>query len=772
MPRQNAAAEFNSFVAGLITDASPLTFPDNASLDEDNFVLNRDGSRNRRLGMDLETSFTEISTNVSGTTEFFTGQSSFVWENAGGDPDKEILVIQIGNEIHFFDLDVTPLSSGKIDDYNFSSAPLDQIFSYTVVDGLLVVASGLKQITVFEYDSSADTITDSIITLYIRDLFGVEDVFEGTDLTATSGVETRPTSLSDEHLYNLRNQSWAIPRVKSVDNAREDTITEFKNFLGGSVFPSNADSVNQAFYADPNHPSAPLVRRFHALDLTRNPIGTTAAAKGYFIIDALERGASRIIEEGKLRNRYEQLNFAITSLPEDSTPGGPSVVAEFSGRVWYSGFSGEVVDGDNKSPRLSSYVLFSQVVEDPSQIGLCYQAGDPTSYDTPDIVDTDGGFIRIDGAYGIKRLIDVGSSLLVIATNGVWRITGGTERGFSATQYIVDKITDHGARGRASVIIVDNTVMFWGDDGIYHVKTNQYGDWVAENISQNRIQTLYDSISQDSKRLATGHYDGYARKVRWIYNNDVNSELSTRELILDVNINAFYTNTINELDTNSPKVINIFETKPFSNTSVEEEIEVNNDQVQVNGEDVIATISTQASSTREIGYVALTDTDPFIKFTFSNYSNTSFKDWFSVDDVGVDAAAYLVTGYMSGGDFQRAKQINYLTAHLKRTEDGFSDVGGELIPNNQSSCMLQAQWKWHNTAAGNQWRTPYQIYRYKRYYAAGGTGDTYDTGEQVITTKNKIRGRGRVVSLKFYTEEGKDCHLYGWSMILGVNNSV
>lgn len=771
MPRQNAAAEFNSFVAGLITDASPLTFPDNASLDEDNFVLNRDGSRNRRLGMDLETSYEAITTNIDGNSEFTLGQSSFTWDNAGGDPDKTILVIQIGNEIHFFDLDFTPLSSGKIDDYTFSSAPLDNIFSYAVVDGLLVVASGLKQVTVFDYDVDSSTLADSVHTLYVRDLFGVEDIYNGTDLTITSGVEIRPTSLSDEHLYNLRNQSWALPRLQRFNTDYDDCITHYRR-SDSSHYPSNADAVTQAFYPHPDHPSDPLVRRFISEDVYRNPIGSTAAAQGYFIIDALERGASRIIEEGKLRNRYPQLDYTVSNLPTDSTPGGPSVVTGFAGRVWFAGFSGEVEDGDSKSPRLSSYVMFSQVVNDPSQIGLCYQDGDPTSYDTPDVIATDGGFIRIDGAYGIKRLVDVGSSLLVVATNGVWRVTGGSDYGFSATEYKVDKITDHGVRGRSSVLLVDNTIMFWGDDGIYHVHPNEYGDWVADNISQNRIQTLYDSISTESKRLASGHYDGYSRKARWIFNNDISSSEDTRELILDLNINAFYTNTIGSIDTNSPKVINIFETKPFSNTTTTENIVVNNDQVQANSVDVVMTIETQASSTREIGYVALTDTTPNIEFTFSNYSDIQFKDWRSVDDTGVDAAAYLVTGYLAGGDFQRKKQVNYLTAYFKRTEDGFSDIDGELIPNNQSSCLLQAQWKWHNTASGNEWRTPYQIYRYKRYYAASGTGDTFDTGEKVITTKNKIRGRGRVISLKFYTEEGKDCHLYGWSMILGVNSNV
>lgn len=64
MARQTAKAEVNSFVKGLITEASALTFPENASLDEDNFVLKRDGSRQRRLGMDLEEDYKTVSTST------------------------------------------------------------------------------------------------------------------------------------------------------------------------------------------------------------------------------------------------------------------------------------------------------------------------------------------------------------------------------------------------------------------------------------------------------------------------------------------------------------------------------------------------------------------------------------------------------------------------------------------------------------------------------------------------------------------------------------
>jgi len=45
---------FNTFVAGLITEAGPLTFPENSSKDELNCVLSRKGNRRRRLGVDYE----------------------------------------------------------------------------------------------------------------------------------------------------------------------------------------------------------------------------------------------------------------------------------------------------------------------------------------------------------------------------------------------------------------------------------------------------------------------------------------------------------------------------------------------------------------------------------------------------------------------------------------------------------------------------------------------------------------------------------------------
>ena len=62
---QPVEKSYYTFVAGLNTDASPLNFPDNFSSDEENFILNLDGSRQRRKGLALETGGQSITTNTT-----------------------------------------------------------------------------------------------------------------------------------------------------------------------------------------------------------------------------------------------------------------------------------------------------------------------------------------------------------------------------------------------------------------------------------------------------------------------------------------------------------------------------------------------------------------------------------------------------------------------------------------------------------------------------------------------------------------------------------
>lgn len=768
MARSVSVVEVNKFNAGLITDASPLTTPDNSSLDEDNFVLNIDGSRNRRLGMDYENDYDEINSIVSLSDVVDIGVRSFRWNNAGGDPEKSILAVQVGNELDFFHLGDGGVSEGYFHRETFPTSAVDTKFSFTVVDGLLVVVNGDKDIYVFEF-AEPGTISRTSKRLLIRDFFGVDDVAGGLDITRGSNVQNRPATLTSNHLYNLRNQSWGLPRVDGNNENLDDPARVFVNTF--AVYPSNSDSVISALYADANDADNRTVERFFARDLYNNPVGSTRAAQGYFIIDALDRGATRLSEAALNQTRYPPLTLTVASLPQDQTPSGSTTIGEFAGRVFYAGFPGAVIDGDGHSPKLSSYVLFSKVVESVADINICYQSGDPTSKDFPDVIATDGGFIRVNEAYGIHKLINLGSSLMVVATNGIWRILGGSDTGFTATSYIVEKVSDRGCTSPDSIAVVDNGFMFWGDDAIYYVAPDQFGSYVCNNISFSRIQRLYDDISIDDKKKAYGAYDSYERKVRWLFYNPTRNTVPVRELVLDMQLQAFYLNTVKQLnDDPYPKPVAMYLGLSYSVDVTESAVVVDGDPVVVDGDPVVISSEEQlGTSQRELGYIVITGTTPTISYTFAKYSNTDFRDWYSEDNVGVDADAFVVTSYMSGTDFQRDKQIPYITIHMRRTENGFDT---EFNPINESSCIVQARWDWSDSDRSGKWGREFQAYRYRKLYIPVDSDDDYDNGFSTIVTRNKVRGNGKVLSLKFRTEPNKDLHLYGWSMIFSVAENV
>lgn len=768
MARQSQAVEVNKFNAGLITDASPLTTPDNSSLDEDNFVLNIDGSRNRRYGMDLEDGHVVITSPTPFSTSSATAVTTFKWTNAGGDPNRFVLVTQVGTTLDFFNLGEDAVSSGHFAREILPGSDHTKRFSFASVDGMLVMVNGDKDVYVFQLNGNIVSRTSRRIL--IRDFFGVDDFHNGVDITRGNEVANRPTGgITTAHLYNLRNQSWGIPRLRGNMESLHDPIITFNEENG--VLPSNADSVVYALYPDAEDADNRVVDRFFSKDLYNNPPGTTRAAQGYYIIDALDRGLSRLIEDQKNRARYPAISWAFGGITHDETPSGATTIAEFAGRVFYGGFPGTVISGDGHSPKLSSYVMFSRLVDSLADIVSCYQAGDPTSKEFPDIIDTDGGFIRVNGAYGIQKLVNLGSALMIIAKNGIWRLVGGSDNGFTATAYIVEKISDKGCTSPDSIVVVDNGVMYWSDDAIYFISPDQFGSWQSSNISFGRIQKFYDDINIEDKQLAYGEYDSYERKVRWLFRNSTRSTEPVRELVLDLQLQAFYTNTIKQLQGEvypRPAAMYIGLSYQISNTEVG--VLANNEQVVVGLNNVIISSGERLGvNQRELGYLVITAVSPTIQYSFAKYSDTRFRDWAKVNGVGVDADGFLVTSYMSGSDFQRDKRIPYITTHMRRTEVGYTE---NMEPINPSSCLMQARWDWADGDKSGKWGREFQVYRYRRNYLPQDANDDHDNGFSTVITRSKLRGNGKVLSLRFRTEPGKDLHLYGWSMIITVAENV
>jgi hypothetical protein len=614
---------------------------------------------------------------------------------------------------------------------------------------------------------------------------GPEDpTIAGKNLRQSNNLSLRPLVMTEAHLYNLRNQTWAIPRYQfnAVQTPTFDTIQAFIN-NSSKRFPSNSDDVNAALYANTslNYPSnlSELYKiRFNAVDLVGNPPGNMLAPMGYFIIDALARGSSRIQAITQLQTQYPQLTWTCSSLPGDFTPGGPTCVAEFAGHVFYGGFSGELQDGDDNSPRMSSYILFSQLVTDLSNIGQCYQQADPTNKDDSELVDTDGGFVRIDGAYGICALVNVENALVVLGYNGIWIIQGANNYGFKATDYLVTKISTHGCVSPASVVVVDNALMYWGDDGIYNVSMDQFGDWTADNVTIKTINTLYNNIPNEYKQTVSGSYDSYEKKVRWVYGNIYNSADDTYELVLDLILGAYYKNVITKFSANGgtlPMVIGAFNTDPFQLVNNEDNVTVNGVQVTELGSPVIITNTEIQNVESEVKYLIITGTSPTVQYSFGTYNQAYHYDWVTIDpaDVGIDATSILLTGAMTGGDTQRKKTVTYITTHFQQTESGYSVLpNGDWQLNDQSGCQLQSQWDWTNSATSGNWGQSQEVYRFRRQYVPTSLGDTVNNGYSVVETRSKLRGTGRALSLLLTSEPGKHMHLYGWALQVTANQNV
>jgi len=758
MPKQSQRAEINSFVKGLITEASELNFPPNAFVDVENFELNRKGTVNRRLGLGYEKDaqirnslLTEINVNSSKV-------NTFRWLTVGGDVTKDFLAIQMGQKLFFFDLNINPLSAGYQGEVTLSSFQENTRYSFASLEGRLVVVSGADTVAVVTYPG----FTVEYGRLLTRDVWGIQE-------TLIPSYETDPSfrgpDTSVEHAYNLYNQSWGIPRRNAAGDLH-DITWDYRQELG--KYPSNSEQVWPGLqFQAVTSGQAPFERVF--FNLYTEVLGaTTTSAKGYFIIDVLRRGQSRIEQAAANKTKYPELVFNIPDIRPDLTTGGVTCVADFAGRVFYAGFNGEVVGGDSRSPEYSNYIFFSQIVKSKADFYKCYQDGDPTARDKSDVIDTDGGFVRISGAKSIIALRNLETSLIVFASNGIWSVTGGNDYGFSATNYKATKISSFGVLSESSIVVEGNKAYYWSEDGIYYIGRNELGDMAVQNMTLQTIQKFYENIPNVSKLNVIGSYDLLTKKVRWIYKEGVpfTDDSITKELVFDSTLSAFSVNRIMNLPTFGAEVFSLFRSSAFTVNPDGTDVFVQNDQVQANTDDVLVSIEEIRSSLQSTKYLLLIKNGTTFNFTFGEFNSLEWKDWKDVDGVGMDAKAFGYTGVQSAGDSAIKKQIPYLVFHMYRTE---TTTDSEGTPLHQSGCRVRYQWNFSNSSVSKKFSTMFQVYRYVKPFFPNAGGDAFDNGFSILTTKNKVRGAGRAFQMYMETEPGKDCQIVGWSLTLNGN---
>lgn len=757
MARSQISGEFNTFVQGIITESTPLNYPENASLDEENFVLSRDGSRQRRLGVDYESGFTYQGSSVLSlylnTTDVRV--TTYRWDNVNNNPAVSLGVVCTNNTLYFYDLYASSPSSSLKDSTILAYSPVKDVPQFTTIGGKLIVVSGVwNSIDLISYDEGTETINITSLTPKVRDLWGIDE----RDLLSVKNnlpIEERPSTDYPTHRYNCYNQGWYTDQVLAIDTPAFTTLYDAQQ-LRSSIYPSNVDTWRSAQNAE---------GRFDSRLLSRFSSGNTPAAKGHYIISPFYRSNDREAESG-------------LSVPSDMTFGGFTTVASFAGRVFYSGVRISSVSGDESTaPRLESAVLFTKTYNSDKDLTVCYPTQDPTD-DEAAILATDGGILFIPEANTIYKLVAVGSRLLVFAENGIWSIQG-SEESFSATNITVSKISNIGAMNSQAIVQAEGNIFYFSKSGIYQLGPDKTGlDYTVQNISETTIQTLYSDIPSVGRANATGSYDDAARKVTWLYNDgdDYNGEVNkyryNKELILDLTLGAFSKYSF-PADPTGPFIAGYMQTPSFLSNTITTDVVEGVDDVVEGTDDIVILDTVRSRGQSRTKYLTLQEGGLTVQMTFSELNNADYLDWYTNDTVGVDAAAFLETGYTTAKDSQRDKNIKYLITHFKRTEMGYElDGSGNIVLADPSSCLIQVRWDFSDSANSGRWSSQFQAYRFKRLYIPTDVNDPFDYGFDVITTKNKVRGKGKAFRLRFDTEPGKDFYLLGWGVTMSQSGDV
>lgn len=738
--RPKQVQQMNSFVGGLITEASELNFPPNSSYDELNCVLLPNGTRRRRLGIDFESGYSLSAFTISDSELETATFSSFTWYSVNSNANRNFLVMQIGATVYFYDFGNNPLSGGKksftIDLNSYLSpaatnAARDKISCASGKGFLYIVSPRIEPLKV-EYNASTDSITVSYIDIRIRDLKGVDD---GLD------VEEESATLSPEHEYNLLNQGWG----ETHDGY--DPLQTYKTATG--VYPPN----NMQWFTSKTGAGA-----INVSALRRYVTGTSQAPKGHFIVDPFYIDRTTV--------------SGVAGLTVESTDDRPSAVAFYSGRVVYL---------------LNSQLYVSQLITDRGidNEGKCYQDADPTSEDISDLVATDGLVIPIPDAGKLLGAMSLGSALLLFANNGVWSLSG-KDGGFTSSDYIIAKVTSAGCLSSSTLVDVDGIPYWWSETGIYRMDVDKVtGSGVATNITDLTIKSFYTSIPVTKRSEAVGEYDKATKTVIWMYKDDDEAPISTtknyftRILNFNVILGAFYPQALEQISAHSPYVVGFAASSNLNETTTTENVVISNGNniIVTSTDNVIVGLDVTLAQDTFIKYITVVPNSSSTanNITFSLFNDTNFCDWATWDALknsgnGAEFESFLETGFDLFGDLARFKDTPYITVHCKRTETAIDYPGP--VYTNPSSLFLRTKWEFSSGSQSGKWTTRQQAYRLNPLYVPTADDTDWENGFYLTTTRLRVRGNGRALQLRFESEPRKDFQLLGWGLVVAGNTEV
>ena len=810
---QRTSKNFFRLNGGLNTEINELNFPDGVTRDEANYELLVDGSRKRRKGLAVESGAGSAKTVA--TVELTSACNSYTWTNVDGDPDLNFIVTQVGERLYFAVDQETPSTSWKTSsisliDFSTTGTLADSRTNKVSLSsgrGHLFVSGPFSFPFYVSYSAATGEVTAKLISIVYRDYEGVDD---GTS------IATEPTgTITDTHRYNLRNRGWGETDMATVlsDLTKHPSrrsvyyqgyVRTSDTTLGaGAINPEDGVKAWGASSAkfDAEHwgaSSAPqgslflnpfdttftvgsggvnpiAISNWVVADETVNPWVVTVTATGHgmthpaqvtitnndFVYD-YTTGEGDGTTAYRLDGTYNTVSTAdantfVFNFPYGAAStfdnwvdqyenkgqigeAGVTPLAKPDGIVITDGFraiefhEGRIFYAGMGHKDFADTIFFSKLVLTPLNYGQCHQVADPTDEHFNALTAADGGFAVIPGMGKVLNMVSQRNSLVIFATAGIWEISGGSRGAFTADAYSVRKITAIGASSLSSCITVEGGLVYTGPAGLNLIAPAEFtGRLESTSASQQTIQTLWNEIPIAQQERVHAIYDESLRRVYFMFGADAASNLHTTMLIFDANSGGFYKYTFNTAT--DLGLIGAFAISNANDTATNKKIK----------------FIYQATPTT---------------IQIADFVQTSFNDFNGANG----PLPFLIFGHDNLNEFQRRKQAPVITVFSKRTETGYVDNGTGWDPTNESSTLMSARWDWTDDAVTNKIGAKQEVYRHARQFVPSGANDV--DGYPVVVTRNKVRGRGRSLQLRFDGATDKDSHVLGFATNYKVTRKV
>lgn len=758
MSRSEISTEFNTFVGGILTEANPINFPAGYSIDEENFILGRNGTRSRRNGLVIESS----AVTLIPSTEIFL--DSLVWENAGNTevPD-DLLVIAShtvdgsgnvnGLKFRYYSMsDPDAISGTLVDTTSFTAGAyyngMSTYKNYLIRPYIFLATStwggwtGGSNVEAFNrmsmaryssYTTDVQSVSSSTSALSMRIFSDYVGATTGT--VSPINLNKQRTTYSNIDAVNYANRGWLGADV----NAWFALKGTYPAYSQNPSYSKDKGTAYSTTYMDNTYEglgSAPLGKILKDPFFTRFESGSGLTAHLY------SGDPTKTLTEANARG-FESDQGLIAS------------TVEAFGRVFYLCKAGE--DDQNGA----TFLGYSQV-SDPRAL---YQANDPTSEISSALLETDGGILDVSEVGQPLTLGRTRSRMVVLGDERVMEINslGDIFKPSEISSRIVstnpalgvidsDVVKNSGGSTKTFYRAICNNLISFEDSFAYFSKTgiilltydNNLDQLVEQSLSQDSIQTLYESIPLACRKLARGFYSKRDNTIFWMYSIDTSSSTDYTDILMyNLTLKAWTKLKVNS--DNGGSIVDAFELPPGS-------------------------VNTNTSNILESFKVLVKTSD--YALAIADFDNTVFTD-FTGSTSASEQTAFIQTGYLNANDSAKQKQSSYIVPSFLRTEDGFTDDGnGNLTPTNESSCMISAYWDYADDDVSGKINDSFEAYRYNRLYIPEDASDTFNYGQSVLTTKNRLTGRGRALSLRFETSAGKDCQLLGWNLDFAANGKV